>query len=169
MLLKDRCSFPKERRTRLFFSRHGGGWGKELCKALSWCRCYFFLFFLFPIHHVRKLNHANALSNYCHGGRTPTFNAVKFIVKRQEIISMFFLFLNVPKLICMSAGTTGFLNGQPLRLFLFPSCFLVAFLSKSRTKVSSPAAAYYQTSLLRGQRFGLVQCRGILIRFKLIH
>lgn len=129
--------------------------GESSAKSAS---VIFFLCFLFPIHHVRKLNHANALSNYCHGGRTPTFNAVKFIVKRQEIISMFFLFLNVPKLICMSysasARTTGFFNCQPLPLFLFPSCLLVAFLSKSRAKVSSPAAAYYQTFQLRGQRSG---------------
>lgn len=93
--LKDGCSFPKEERTDYFFP----SWRqtkKRMPQRMRWYRYYhYYYYFLALIHQVQKLNHANALSNYCHGDRTPTFNAVRFIVKRKQIISVFH-FLNVP-------------------------------------------------------------------------
>lgn len=41
------------------------------------------------VHQVQKLNHANALSNYCHHKIMPTLYADRCIVKKQQIISMF--------------------------------------------------------------------------------
>lgn len=80
-----------KRREQIFLFPRGGRLRKE------WGDTGIIIIYLFLalIHQVQKLNHANALSNYCHGERTPTFNAVGFIVKRQQIISAFH-FLNVP-------------------------------------------------------------------------
>lgn len=86
---------------------------------------------------------------------------------------MFFLFLNVPKLICMSysasARTTGFFNCQPLPLF-FISILFAGGLFKQKPGESFLAGCCVLSNFpIARAKVRLVECRGILIRFKLIH